>query len=88
VVAYDSVTVGGFGLASVSLERHVVRADEQPGPGTPPGVPVPGTGPSAPTVPVPPTGPTTGPATGPASTPPVSRSGRRRSPRSPSRPAG
>ncbi len=71
VVAYDSVTVGGFGLASVSLERHVVRDDEQPGPGTPPGVPAPG-----------------GTATLPAGSPTVSRSGRRRSPRSPSRPAG
>ena len=29
VVAYDEVTVGGSGLTSVSLERHVVRADEQ-----------------------------------------------------------
>jgi len=25
VVGYDEVTVGGFGLASISLVRHVVR---------------------------------------------------------------
>ena len=30
VVAYDDVTVGGFGLASVSLERTVVRAEDAP----------------------------------------------------------
>ncbi len=35
VVAYDEVTVGGFGLASVSLERTVVRADEVPAPPSP-----------------------------------------------------
>ena len=28
VVGYDEVTVGGFGLASVSLQRHVVRSDQ------------------------------------------------------------
>jgi hypothetical protein len=32
LVAYDDVTVGGFGLASVSLERTVVRADTLPVP--------------------------------------------------------
>jgi hypothetical protein len=41
VVAYDEVTVGGFGLASVSLTRTVVRADETPAPPTP-GVVTPG----------------------------------------------
>ena len=30
VVAYDQVTVGGFGLASVSLERTVIRAEDAP----------------------------------------------------------
>jgi predicted MPP superfamily phosphohydrolase len=30
LLAYDEVTVGGFGLASVSLERTVVRPDGQP----------------------------------------------------------
>jgi predicted phosphodiesterase len=32
VVAYDEVTVGGFGLASVTLERHVVRDDPSTAP--------------------------------------------------------
>jgi predicted phosphodiesterase len=75
VLAYDTVTVGGFGLASVSLERHVVR-DEPAAPGVPPGVPA-GT---------PSTGST--PAGMPPAGSGVSRSGRRRSPRSPSPRAG
>lgn len=29
VVAYDEVTMGGFGLTSVTLQRHVVRADDE-----------------------------------------------------------
>lgn len=44
VLAYDNVTVGGFGLASVSLERHVVREDEQPAAPAVPALP----GPSVP----------------------------------------
>jgi len=32
VVGYDDVTVGGFGLASVMLERHVVRPGDEPAP--------------------------------------------------------
>ncbi len=37
VVAYDEVTVGGFGLASVTLVRHVVRPEDAtpPSPTTP-----------------------------------------------------
>jgi len=35
VVAYDEVTVGGFGLASVSLERTVVRPEDVPAAPTP-----------------------------------------------------
>lgn len=30
LAAYDEVTVGGLGLASVSVERTVIRADDQP----------------------------------------------------------
>ena len=30
VVAYDEVTVGGFGLASVTLDRTVVRPGTEP----------------------------------------------------------
>lgn len=41
VVAYDDVTVGGFGLASVSLERTVIRAEDAPP------VPSPGATPTA-----------------------------------------
>jgi predicted phosphodiesterase len=32
VVGYDDVTVGGFGLASITLERHVVRPEDIPAP--------------------------------------------------------
>ncbi len=40
VIAYDEVTVGGFGLASVSLERTVVRPEDVPAAPTPtPAVP-------------------------------------------------
>jgi hypothetical protein len=72
LVAYDTVTVGGFGLASVSLQRHVVRDPATPAAGSP----APGAGSPTPTEPA-----------VPASAP-VSRTGRRRSPRSPSGPAG
>jgi predicted phosphodiesterase len=30
IVGYDDVTVGGFGLASITLERHVVRPEDVP----------------------------------------------------------
>jgi predicted phosphodiesterase len=32
IVGYDDVTVGGFGLASITLERHVVRPEDVPAP--------------------------------------------------------
>ena len=53
VVAYDEVTVGGFGLASVSLQRTVVRAADAPTPSPSPA----------------PSGPTSAPASLPAAGP-------------------
>lgn len=46
LIAYDDVTVGGFGLASVSLERTVVRADAGD-PALAPGEVSPGTSPES-----------------------------------------
>jgi hypothetical protein len=37
VLAYDQVTVGGLGLASISLNRTVVRPDDDEAPGSAPG---------------------------------------------------
>jgi Calcineurin-like phosphoesterase len=81
VVAYDEITVGGFGLASVTIERTVLRpgteavlAPGQQGPPTARPTPTP-----TPTASL--TG-TPSPATPPASVPATSTRGRRRGARS------
>jgi Calcineurin-like phosphoesterase len=85
VVAYDQITVGGFGLASVTIERTVIRpgteavlAPGEQGPPTKKATPTPKAT-AKPTVK--PT-PTPSPSTPPAATATSSASGRRRHPRS------
>ncbi len=54
LLAYDDVTVGGYGLASVSLQRHVIRSEQVPDL-TPSPVPTPSE--PLPSLPVPPPAP-------------------------------
>ncbi|WP_167581056.1 metallophosphoesterase family protein [Kineococcus rubinsiae] len=68
LVAYDEVTVGGLGLASVSLERTVLTGDEQPALVVPPTASPSASGSAGGTSPAP-SSPAPSPATSPARPP-------------------
>jgi hypothetical protein len=78
VVAYDEITVGGFGLASVTIERTVIRPGAEAGlePGQQ-GPPAGSPSPSPPGSPSTPPTPTLPPGTPAGSGPPASTRGRR-----------
>ena len=71
VVAYDQITVGGFGLASVTIERTVLRAGAEPAlaPGQQGPPPTPGPSPS-PSGPPGPSGPAGAGSPSPSGVPP------------------